>query len=126
MGKNILLVEDNSDHHFILKAHLEAADYQVFSADNGLKALKIVSKEKIDLMILDLWLPKLDGFSFLQSIRAHPEWANIPVIITTGVERPKDILELAGLEVGSCFTKPYEPHQVVQAVESLLLSPQNG
>jgi len=122
MGKHILLVEDNSDHHFILKAHLEAEDYQVFSADNGLKALKILAKEKIDLMILDLWLPKLDGFAFLQSLRAHPEWSAIPVIITTGVERPKDILDLAGLEVGNCFTKPYEPVDVVAAVGSLLLS----
>lgn len=121
MEKNILLVEDNGDHQFVLKTHLEAENYQVFSAENGLKALKILSKEKIDLMILDLWLPKLDGFTFLQSLKAHPEWAVIPVIITTGVERPKDILELAGLEVGNCFTKPYEPHEVVQAVENLLV-----
>src|SRR5579864_6062100 len=106
MGKNILLCEDNTDHHFIMKAHLEAENYQVFSADNGLKALKILAKERVDLLIVDLWLPKLDGFTFLQSLKSHPEWAGIPVIVTTGIEHPKEILEMAGLQVRNCFTKP--------------------
>ncbi len=121
MERNLLLVEDNCDHQFILKAHLEAENYRVFSADNGIKALKVLGKQKIDLIILDLWLPKLDGFTLLQTIKTHPAWANTPVIVATGIERPKDILELAGLEVGNCFTKPYEPSELVQAVGDLLI-----
>ena len=75
MSRNLLLIEDNTDHHFILKTHLEAANFHVYSADNGLKGLKVLGREKIDLIIMDLWMPKLDGFGFLHSLKARPEWS---------------------------------------------------
>lgn len=122
MKKKVLLVEDNPDHQFIAKAHLEAADYETFVVENGVHALKILETEKIDLIVLDLWLPKLDGFSFLKNVKTNSRWAKIPVIITSGVEQ-LEMPDLADLGVREYFTKPYEPSDLVQAVENVFLCP---
>lgn len=121
MNKKILIVEDNADHQFIAKAHLEAEHFQVFQAETGMKGLEILSKENIDLIVLDLWLPELDGLSLLKSIKTNERWASIPVIVTSGTLRaPDDIGPLKDLGVGEYFIKPYEPADLVEAVEHLI------
>jgi DNA-binding response OmpR family regulator len=123
MKKKILIVEDNADHQFIVKAHLEAENYQVFQAQSALEALEILTWEPIDLIVLDLWLPGLDGMSLLKNLKSHEHWASIPVIVTSGaLIEPDDVLPLVRLGVGHYFVKPYEPAQLVEAVENLLVA----
>lgn len=121
MKKKILLIEDNEDHKLILKTYLEAEDYDVLMAENGLSATRILATQKIDLIVLDLWMPSLDGLSFLKGMRSHPNWEKIPVIVTTGMERTEGASHLTGLKVDEFFTKPYEPEKLVSAVGDLLL-----
>lgn len=117
MTYKILLAEDDHDIVQIVKLYLEGSDYQVSSALNGTEALEIFNKEAIDLAILDLMMPEMDGYAVIQKIR---ETSNIPIIILSAKNTDQD--KILGLNIGAddYLTKPFNPLEIVARVQSAL------
>jgi CheY-like chemotaxis protein len=83
MIKNILLAEDDRSTALLVKARLEAKGYIVYTAANGIEALKILSSQTIDLIITDVVMPKMDGVDLYVAVKKDPAKTNIPIIIIT-------------------------------------------
>jgi threonine synthase len=87
----VVVVDDTSEARRLIRRILQSqGDFEIFEATNGREAIEIVSKERPDLVILDLMMPEVDGFAVLDSLRSKPETANIPVIVATAKELTVD------------------------------------
>jgi CheY-like chemotaxis protein len=85
MSKTILIVDDESDHITFLTTVLEENGYASISANDGVEGLEVLRREKPDLVLLDLMMPKKSGISMFQELRKDENLSNIPVIVVTGV-----------------------------------------
>ena len=116
----IMVVDDDQNIQLVLKYRLEREGYHVLLAGDGVDALEKVKAEKPDLIILDLAMPSMDGFGFLEEIRGNGRASSVPVIVLTayGYEsnRAKS-LELGAVEF---VTKPFSPRQLVAEVWKIL------
>ncbi len=123
----ILVVDDDPDIREAITAVLEASDYQVVTAGDGEEGLDKLKEEKPDLLILDLLMPRMDGFGVLRELQdpRRSKYGNIPVLILTSVKedasRRRYELE-TGLElnVDDYAEKPIDPHSLVERVSKLL------
>ncbi|MEF9933347.1 MAG: response regulator transcription factor, partial [Cetobacterium sp.] len=115
--KKILLVEDEKDLRNMIKKYLIKQDFLVLEADNGEKALELFYKENFDLVLLDVMLPKRDGWSICREIK---KYTNIPVIIMTSHSEEDD--EVFGFEVGAddFVKKPFSLKVLVARMNKLL------
>lgn len=127
MAAKILIVDDDPDILDALTMILESKGYRVTTAQNGIEALASLKADKPDMMILDLLMPKMDGFTVCQEIQ-DPRWArygNIPILILTSVreEASRRRYELeTGLELGvdDYIEKPIAPDVLLERVEILI------
>lgn len=101
----ILLVEDEPFLSSLLRLKLEKADFEVISAKDGEEALNILGQTKPDLMLLDLILPKKNGFEVLETIRQDPQLEKLPVIIISNLGQEVDISRGKSLGVIEYFVK---------------------
>ena len=120
MSKKILLIEDDKDIINLVKHYLEKEGYRTFEAADGVKGLDILKKEKVDLAILDIMLPELNGIDVLKRIKGDAKTANVPVIMLTAKGEETD--KIVGLELGAddYITKPFSPKELVARVKALL------
>lgn|SRR3989338_2503410 len=118
--KRILLVEDEKDLVDIVKFRLEANNYEVVVAYDGQEALDRAKKEKPDLIILDLMLPKIDGFKVCRMLKFDEKYKKIPIIMFTARAQESD--KKLGEEVGAdaYITKPFEPEALLVKIKELL------
>lgn len=117
MDINILIAEDEDDIRALLDLHLSNNGYTIFQASNGIEALDILSKESIHLLILDVMMPRMNGFEVIKKIR---ETSNIPVIFLTAVtEEANKILGL-GLGADDYVVKPFSIIEIISRVEAHL------
>jgi len=116
----ILLVEDEENLREILRYQLENAGYQVYTATDGVEALNLARKHKIDLIILDLMLPKLDGFTVCRLLKFSEQYKKIPLIMITARTNPED--KERGLGMGADFylTKPLNKEELLEKIAELL------
>ena len=116
----ILLVDDEPDILEIVGYNLSAEGYNVITADNGVKAVKIAKKKKPQLIILDVMMPEMDGIEACEQIRKIPELSE--TIITFLTARGEDYSQMAGFDAGAddYITKPIKPKVLVSKVKSLL------
>lgn len=116
----ILLVEDEENLRELLKYQLENAGYQVITAKDGLEALSLARKHNIDLIILDLMLPKLDGYTVCRLLKFSEQYRKIPLIMATARTNPED--KERGLEMGADFylTKPLDSQELLDKIKELL------
>lgn len=114
---NILIAEDETDIRKLVKIHLEDRSYRVFEAKDGIEALEVVNQHEINLAILDIVMPKLDGLNLLRQIR---EKSHIPVILLTA--RGEEIDKIVGLGLGAddYMVKPFSASELVARVEAQL------
>lgn len=117
MDYKILIAEDEQDIAELLKLYLENEGYRVFWAGNGLEALKIVEREDISLAVLDVMMPKMDGYELTRRIR---EISNIPILILSARDKSND--KILGLNLGAddYMAKPFDPLEIVARVNSNL------
>jgi two-component system KDP operon response regulator KdpE len=115
--KAILVVDDEPRIIEAVSMNLELEGYQVFGASNGYEALKKLTEELPDLIILDVTMPEIDGFETLKMIR---EVSTVPVIMLT--IRGEEIDKVKGLELGAddYVTKPFSPRELVSRVKAVL------
>ncbi|MHB1007421.1 MAG: response regulator transcription factor [Chloroflexota bacterium] len=115
--RRILIVDDEPDLQHAIKLYLEEEGYMTFTADNGLEALDVVREKVPDLVVLDVLMPKLDGFETLAHIR---EMSIVPVIMLTvrGEEQDK----VRGLRMGAddYVTKPFSQRELLSRIEAVL------
>lgn len=116
----ILIVDDDFQNRDILRARLEQAGYEVGEATNGEEGLESAFKYKYDLILLDIMMPKKDGWEVCKSIKAHPKTKDIPIVVLTA--RSQNIDELRSWESGAndYLTKPVDPVRLLEVVEQLL------
>ncbi len=117
--KKILLVDDEPDIVEFLKYNLEQQNFNVIVGNNGEEALQRLI-EKPDLIILDIMMPKLDGFETCKRIRAKKEYENVPIVFLTA--RVGEIDEIKALELGASdfIQKPISPNKLIARVKSNL------
>lgn len=119
MEKRILIVDDEKNIRELLKFNLENEGYQTIEAVNGKEALE-KADQSIDLVILDLMLPEIDGLNVCKKIRNDDELGNLPIIMLTA--KSEDIDRIIGLELGAddYITKPFNMRELVARVKALL------
>lgn len=117
MAYKILVADDETEIRDVLRLYLEKEGYEVVEAADGLEAVRLIKKEKIDLAILDIMMPGLDGYRVLRNIR---EGNNLPVIMLSAKTSDSD--KILGLDLGAddYITKPFVPLEAVARVKSNL------
>ena len=115
MSYKILITEDDKDIVTLLKLYLEASDYQVLSCDDGVKAISIMKDNAIDLAIVDIMMPNMDGYELIKQIR---NISNIPILIVSAKVEDND--KIVGLNLGAddYIAKPFNPMEVLARVSS--------
>lgn len=120
MAHKILVVDDEKPIVKIIKANLETEGYEVVCAYDGIEALEAVAASHPDLVVLDVMMPRMDGWTVLRTLRSKPETADLPVIMLTALT---DIEHMdRGAREGSdvYLTKPFDPTELLALVERLL------
>jgi phosphate regulon transcriptional regulator PhoB len=118
--KKILIVEDEPDIRKLLHYNLNQEHFHTVEAEDGETALKVVQRERPDLVILDLMLPGLSGLEFCRILRERPESAKLPILMLTA--RAGEADRVVGLEMGAddYLTKPFSPRELVARVKALI------
>ncbi len=115
-----MVVDDEQDMVDLIKTMLEAKGYGVQSANSGQEAFNLLGEQKPDLIILDIFMPQMDGLEVLVRLRENPGTASIPVILLTTQGEYEDFLE--GYQVGANYyiPKPFTKGQLLDGVNSIL------
>ena len=117
----ILLIEDDPEQRNLLRAVLEAKGFRVDEAENGKKGLDKISKNPPDVILLDLMMPEMDGFEFLNKLRANPEWASMPVIVVSAKDLTQDEFYRLKGSVQKIFQKGlYTRDELIGKVNALI------
>lgn len=122
MSKKVLLIDDEKDIQTLVKMSLEfTGGHQVIIADNGLKGIKMAEKESPDVILLDVMMPKLDGFETFKRLQDNDKTKDIPVIFLTAKAQKKEIQQ--GLELGAIgyITKPFDSMKLNDEMGKILL-----
>jgi CheY-like chemotaxis protein len=114
MAKKILVIDDEPHILKMVKSRLEANNYEVVVAFDGVGGLEKVASEKPDLVISDIMMPKMHGYEFVKKIKADPATKDIPVIMISIKEKMKDLFELEG--VADFIVKPFTPEELLTKV----------
>jgi len=118
--KRVLVVDDDQDLLKMMKLRLEAEGYEFMSASDGLEMLDLLKKKKPDVILLDIMLPGMDGYSSLREMRKDDEFKDIPVIVLSAKEKKK-VGDLFALEKIAFFIeKPFDSKDLLQKVRSVL------
>jgi two-component system, OmpR family, alkaline phosphatase synthesis response regulator PhoP len=117
---SILIVDDEPNILLSLQFLMKKAGYEVRTAQDGEQALAEIARAKPDLVLLDVMMPKLDGFTVCQRIRATPEWQDVRIIMLTA--RGRDVEREKGLALGAddYITKPFSTKDAIDRVAALI------
>lgn len=118
--KKVLIADDNQQIRMLIRAALRTSGYEIAEADDGEATLDLAVAEHPDLILLDVTMPKLDGFEVLHFLRKRPETAGCRVVMLTTAAQQAD-LERGRVEGAEEYiTKPFEPSQLRDTVQRLL------
>ena len=114
----ILVVDDDRNTRLLLRAVLQAENYTVFTAENGEDALRVMDREHIDLVVLDVMMPKMDGYEFTRILRQTDN--NLPILMVSARQMPAD--KRQGFLVGTddYMTKPIDEVEMLLRIKALL------
>jgi two-component system cell cycle response regulator len=120
MTARILVVDDIPANVKLLEARLVAEYFDVLTAENGQQALDTCDRTQVDLILLDIMMPGMDGFEVCERLKANPRTSHIPVVMVTALDQPAD--RVRGLKAGAddFLTKPVNDLQLISRVKSLL------
>ncbi|MBF0485739.1 MAG: response regulator [Candidatus Omnitrophica bacterium] len=118
MPKKILLIDDDRLNITLLKFSLKEKRFDVISAGNGREGLEMVKVEKPDLIVLDIMMPEMSGFEFMNELKALPSGRDIPVIMLTANENMQDVFFSEGVK--GYFVKPIDPPKLEAKIRQVL------
>lgn len=118
--KKLLLIDDDPNLILLVQDYLEFRGYAVTAAENGREALEILKEEVPDMIICDVMMPEMDGYTFVKNVRENPRTEWIPVLFLSAKGQSQD--RVKGLNTGAdvYMVKPFEPEELVAQVESTL------
>lgn len=119
-NKSILIIDDIEENIIILERRLNLEGFKVFTANNGPSGLHILHKEPVDLILLDINMPVLDGITILENIRKDNSLSHIAILMVTANDDVNTVLQC--LKKGACgyITKPYSMEQINQQINHCL------
>lgn len=126
MAKKILVVDDERHIVRLVEVNLARAGYDVSVAYDGVEALEVFAKEKPDMVVLDVMMPRMDGFEVLKKLQADPNSQDVPVIMLTAKAQDADIFRGWSSGVSSYLTKPFNPRELLTFVERIFQSMEDG
>ena len=120
MAKQVLIIDDDQDTVRYLSVLLREHGYDAVAAYNGNDGLQKVREAKPDLIVLDVMMPKLDGFEVCRKIRENPDWQDVRVIMLTA--KGRDVERQKGLELGAdaYITKPFSTRDLMEKVNTVI------
>ncbi len=116
MSKRILVVEDQLDNRQIIRDMLAPTDYEITEAEDGQQALEAIAKQRPDLILMDIQLPIIDGYTATRQIKADPAMRSIPIIAVTSYALSGEEKEARAAGCDDCVSKPYSPHQLLAKI----------
>lgn len=117
-GNKVLIVDDDQDFSQLLAFDLKKKGYNVVSAGNGEEGLEKVKSEKPDLIVLDIKMPKMDGYTFVRRIKKDDECKDIPIVVLTSYEPMKDMFQLEGVK--DYYVKSVDMQGLMKTIDSYL------
>lgn len=120
MAATLLLVEDDQDLREVLTLTFEREGFDVLAVENGEAALGKAARGAVDIVVLDIMLPGIDGIEVCQQLRAEPSTAHLPVLMVTAKAEESDVVLGLGVGADDYVTKPARPRELVARVKSLL------
>ena len=115
--QNILIVEDDMDIQELLREFLKEAGYDVMAASDGIEAMDLFAKNKFDLILLDIMLPKIDGFGVCELIRKQSQ---VPIIMLTALGGEEEQIRGLDLQVDDYITKPFSVPILIRKIAAVL------
>ena len=115
--QNILIVEDDMDIQELLREFLKEAGYEVMAANDGIEAMDLFEKNKFDLILLDVMLPKIDGFGVCELIRRQSQ---VPIIMLTALGGEQEQIRGLDLQVDDYITKPFSVPILIRKIAAVL------
>lgn len=120
MGKKILIVDDEYEVAEVVKKMLQSEDYIVIAAHSGEECLQQLQKEKVDLILLDILMPRIDGWETLKKIKSNEKWRGIPVSMLTALPlTPDDTKDKPINLIENYIVKPFSKKILVQKIEDI-------
>lgn len=120
MSKRILVVEDDTQNSYLIGFILEKSGYEVASAADGEEAVAAVGVEAPDLILMDMLLPKMNGYEATRAIKSDPKWASIPIIALTAYSMKGDREKILEAGCDGYISKPIDPETFVSQMEEFL------
>ena len=121
--KRVLVVDDELNIIKFLRSNLESKDYEVLTAMNGAEALNVFEKELPDIVLLDIMMPKVDGFEVCRRLR---EWTQTPIIMLSARADERDKVKCLDLGADDYITKPFGANELVARVNAVLRRSEAG
>jgi DNA-binding response OmpR family regulator len=120
MTKKVLIADDEQNIVLSLEFLLRREGFEVFVAGDGVSALQVMAERRPDLVLLDVMMPKRNGYEVCQQIRANAEWRGTKVIMLTAKGRDSEIAKGMALGADAYVTKPFSTRDLVTRVKDLL------
>jgi two-component system cell cycle response regulator DivK len=120
MSRRILIVEDQEDNRTILRDVLGTVGYELIEALNGEDGVKLAQSERPDLILMDIQLPKMDGYEATQQIKSIAELKTIPIIAVTSYALSGDEAKARAVGCDGYIAKPFSPRELLEKVRKYL------
>lgn len=117
---NVLIADDEPDVRYVLKTALERHGFKIQEAGNGLDALEKIKNDPPDVILLDIMMPRLDGYSLHQKLKENPGTKDTPIVIITGKGQMRELLDLRReLQVAAYLEKPFPIKILVEKLKEI-------
>jgi DNA-binding response OmpR family regulator len=114
MAKKILLIDDEANIIKVLRSRLEAENFAVITASDGQEGLEKARSEKPDLIILDILMPRKDGYTFIKEMQVEESIKHIPVIVSTAKPEMQDLFAMEGIK--DYIVKPFKTEELLKKI----------
>ena len=118
MKPRVLVVDDESDFIELLRYNLEGQGFDILTASDGMQALNLARRELPDVVLVDLMLPDIDGFSVCEILRSQPSTSQVPIIVVSALDG--EYVRSRGIQTGvaCCFKKPVDMKALGESIRS--------
>ena len=121
----ILYAEDDSEHREMMRVIMKNTNITLVEATNGQEALQKIQHQHPDLILLDLFMPKLDGHGVMEALRSDPETRSIPIIVLSAWSTGDNRKRAKNAGAKSFIAKPYDPMELIEVVNNHLAAKRN-
>lgn len=121
MSRLILAVDDQPENLAYIRHSLRHTPHEVVAIDNAPEALKVAKERKPDIMLVDIVMPDMDGFEFVEAISKVPDLQDVPVVFITAMDNEEYMLRATRLGVSNYLTKPYTESEVLELIDLVMV-----